>query len=621
MHAIKCLTNFINIDDESDQAIESFKDPIIKALIAFLETHQTLYAQECGTRTLIVLIQALEKGFEPYYGIIMTYFRNIISNVTSQEGETLRGLIVEGASLAGKSVERDRFIGDGKFILEAMSRFNLLNPSNPVVKCVESALCTFAEILGEDFTSFMPNVIPYVLEQAAMEVQNQEVDKEDYEDQNAKTDYYYEGDKIILYSKSQADDKADSIHALGVYAHSTKANFLPYVERAFEIVVKETSFKFCDEVPMNSFYCMEHILRSAALAAIQNPSLDAWIREMLKKILEITTECIRNKENSWNVRVAAIKALRGAFLVMDSKLQLTEQVSERIAAILGGTLESWAKCIQEEDYEDCDDDFFYAYYPIQECIDVILKRNYRVFIQPYIRHIHKAVLSMVSLDMEEYPGISLRVLASVAHYMPPSQIIQPLFADILNAHLEMARSKESFVMQEACAGLETLIETHPKVIQPFYEKVSAAIMEVVSTTSNSTSQSYLAVHDVGIATLSILIYEYGPRQDSSDLKFFLSKIPLFHSKEAAVKAHKLFCVLSQTYYQRIIGQNNENAPIVVQIFAKIIQSGHVTQEINKDIMTIVRSLAETVNENVLISNLTPELLEIFRKFVRQNNVH
>lgn len=623
MHAIKCLTDFININEESNQKLEPFKDSIIKALISFLDTHQTLYAQECGTRTLIVLIQVLETGFEPYYDVIMTYFRNIISNVTHQEGETLRGLVVEGASLAGKSVGRDRFISDGKFILEAMSRFNLLNPSNPVIDCVESALCTFAEILGEDFTSFMPNVIPYVLDKAAMEVQNQEVDKEDDEDQNSKTDYYYEGDKIILFNKSQADEKADSIHALGVYAHSTKANFIPYVERAFEVVVKETGFKFCDSVPMSSFSCMEHILRSVALAAIHNPSLNTGLHVMIKKMLEVTTECIQDKEKSWNVRVAAIRALKGTFLVMDSKLQLTEQVAENIAAILGRVLGPWAECAIKDDYDDCDDDFFDVFNVIQECIDAILRRNYNMFIQPYIRRIHKTVLSMISLDLDDYPGTSLRVLASVARYMPPAppQTIQPLFADILNAHLEMAASKDLLALQDVFNGLQTLVESHPKELQPSYEKVWAAIMGIIGTTIDSTSEEYLVTQDMAVATLGILIYEYGPRQDSSDLNMFLSKIPLAHSKEAAVKAHKLFCVLSQTYYQRIIGQNNENAPIVVQIFAKIIQSGFVTQEINRDIMAIVRNLAETVNESVLTSNLTPELLEIFSNFVKQNSTH
>lgn len=619
-HAVKCLINFIEMHKNPEEFSCSYRDPLMSLLIKFLNEHQTIYAQEVGIRTLIVLIKALDKYFEPYYNIIMPYFRNIMTKVHQPEGEILRGLVVEGASLAGKAVERERFIGDAKFILDAMSRVNMLNKSNPMIGYVESALCTFAEILGEDFTSFMPKVIPFVLEQAAMEVQNREVDKEledDGDDDQNKSDYYYDGDKTILYNLSQAKEKAESIYSLGVYAYATKANFINHAEEAFNIVMKEIDFEFYTDVRKNAFYSMEHILRSVALARIKNDAYSLGLQKMIKKILEVTTERIQNKDETWDVRIAAIDALKGVFLVVNKQIALNDSTSEHIAMALGNLFVPWAKKIVSEKYDDDDDDnFFLVFRHVQECIEAILQGHCKSFIGPYLKYIHKAVLSLATLENDESPDSSLRVLASIAQYIPPP-LDPALFTDIVNAHLELAKSFDETVLQTVCTGLETLIECHQEELRPRYEEVSAVLTGIIGAATTKDSQDILIVQDTAVVSLGVLIYGYGPRPDSSDLKLFISRIPLVHCREAGEKAHKLFCVFTQMYYQKIIGQNNENAPIVIQIFANIIKSGFITQETKRDIVSISRNLAESVNERILVSNLTPELLEVFRNLIGQ----
>lgn len=623
IQAIKCISNFIKIGKDQEHFFDNYKISIMNTLVKFLNTHQTIHAQEVGVRTLIVLIKALNKDFEPYYSTIMGYFRNLMSNLPQQEGETLRGLIVEGASLAGKAVERERFIGDAKFILDEMARVNMLNSNNPIVGCVEAALCTFAEILGEEFTSFMPNVIPYVLEQAGMEVQSREVDKEldnDDDDDRDKNDYYYEGDKIIMYNPSQAREKADSMHAIGVYAYATKANFIPYAEKAFKILLDGLNFKFYEEVPNNAFHSMEHVLRSVALACIHNPSLKAGLQTMIKKILEITTAYIENTELSWGVRIAAIDALKGTFLVIHRELLVVEQPSERVAKALGTVLVPWAEEVKSDSPDDNDEEcFFYLFDHVQECIDAILQNQREAFIGPYLTYIHKAVLSLVSNDVEDYPETSLRVLASIAQHTPSQSVDKTLLADILNAHLEMIKSTDGSILQAVFAGLEALIENQRENLHPEYERISAAITEFIRAPIQESSKSTAIAQDMAVVTLGVLIYEYGSRQDSSDLNMFLSKIPLTNCREAGEKANELFCAFTQRYYQRFIGQNNENVPIVIRIFANIIKSGFITQKFTQYTVSLVKSFAESVNEATLLSGLTPELSEIFRNFIRQNS--
>ena len=629
-HTVRCLTDFINADRtnviSAAGPLGPYKDRIIEGLKEFLSTHQTLRPQEEAMRTLIIIIRKLGRDFAPYYDPMMGYFQKVMSCVTSQEGRTLRGLALEAASLSGKVVGKERFEKDAKFVLGEMVKVNMTDHTDPQVGCVEAALCLFAEILGEDFAEFMPYVIPNVIASAGMDVPSQEVDMED-NDNDKDDDYYYEGDKIIRFYRGQAEDKAKHIQSLGVYAYSTRGKFIPYVEKSFAVVMESSKFKLCADVRREAFCTMEYLLRSTAIACMENngnAALVNGLQKMIEIILNAALECASNSEEVWEVRLAGIRALKGTFSVMGGQLSLTPETAMRVAGTLGSkVLGPWAKDMLENEEPECDDDadsYYSVFGCVQECIDAVFQKQWVAFFPAYGMHLHPIVLSLLSMNTEDnYPAIALKVLCGVVKYSP-KPLDGNLFNTILNAHLGLGTSEEGEILQEVCAGIEALAESHNPVFKQRLTEVRSAIMKIASMNIPQgmyDSGLYVAA-DMAVATLGVIIYNYGANQDFSDLGLFMLRIPLTSCREAGEKAHKLFCVFTQMFYARVMGQNYENVRIVISLLARIIETGFLKQEDRQVITSIVKDLAGKVDENVLVLDLTERLRNILRDFLQNN---
>jgi len=158
--------------------------------------------------------------------------------------------------------------------------------------------------------------------------------------------------------------------------------------------------------------------------------------------------------------------------------------------------------------------------------------------------------------------------------------------------LQHINSSHTGIRQSITYGLGVYCQYGADAIVPFLDQILNYLVELI-TKPDSRNKTFAASTENAISSVGKII-QYHPDKINDKLKdltrLWLTWLPIEIDLVEAKLVHKQLCQLIQTNHPFIFGDNFENLPIILNVFADIIYSKLVKKETNLQITAIIKEM-------------------------------
>ncbi|CUS09667.1 unnamed protein product [Tuber aestivum] len=294
-HAAAALVNFC--EEAEKEVLEPYLDDLLRHLLELLHNDQKRYVQEQALSTIATIADSAEVAFSRYYDTLMPLLFNVLNRPQDPESKDLRLLnakAMECATLIALAVGRERLGNDAVQLVQVLGRIqqNVTDPDDPQGSYLLHCWGRMCRVMGNDFLSYLPAVMPPLLELASAKADVQLLDDDEHVaqiEQEEGWELVPVRGKYIGIKTSALDDKYMAIELLVIYAQQLEAAFEPYVQSVMrDIAVPGLSFFFNDAVRVASARLVPQLLNSIRKANGPGSAqlVEIW-QPTLAKILDV----------------------------------------------------------------------------------------------------------------------------------------------------------------------------------------------------------------------------------------------------------------------------------------------------------------------------------------------
>nr|CAH8872708.1 unnamed protein product [Trichobilharzia regenti] len=222
--------------------------------------------------TVASVADAAEKKFLPYYDRFMPVLKYIMENAVHKDLRVLRGKTIECISLIGLAVGKEKFLQDVGPVMNLLLQTQTqpdsessVDDDDPQASYMISAWARICKLLGRDFESYLPVVMPQVLRSACVKPEICILDNDEADNVESDVDWQVVKlgeDRNYAIRTSGLEDKATACQMLVCYAREMKESFAPYCQQVLDIMVPLLDFYFNDEVRSAAAECLPFLLSS-----------------------------------------------------------------------------------------------------------------------------------------------------------------------------------------------------------------------------------------------------------------------------------------------------------------------------------------------------------------------
>lgn len=614
-HAASCIVNFV--DTGGEDAAVTYGPQFLEALRA-LCGNQNIRVQEIVTEALSNLVSAMGTSFTPYYDAFVPYLKSVISQAKEKDHRLLRGRAMETLSVIGVSVGKERFSGDALEVMREIMATQAIDADDPQIMYVESALGTFATLMGAEFEQFLPTVIPSALQRAAQELEIRVADNDNEEREGWEIVNF--GEKKIEIHTSQLDDKASALEALRTYADSTGAAFLPYVEKVLEIALKNTATLY-GEVRIMAYLVFPSLVKAVVAAVRAGKAAADVLRKLLDVVLSHITKVLPEEEEI-DVRVSGLDAIRDSLREVGEPC-LDEHQMNTVAEMLKTMLNMWiaqrardnkAKSEVAEDEETNDDieeiklTESEALSSMTDCIDAVFLCQKDAFAPAYRQFLQPIFAQLV--DPRRDPDEIARAICVADTIIEKAPALALENADFfVKLFLTYADSKQPDVRQAAVYGLGIAGSKYPQAsFAPYLPQTLQKLHAIATAPGALTDEDFGVANDNAVASVGRIIEAVGAALPSFDevLRVFVASLPLYNDEDESRATIHMLCSFVKSFPEKVLGAALERAPAVVKIFAEAALEGMIEKEDIPQIKSIVLELSSKVSPSALAAGLTQQ---------------
>jgi len=179
-HAAAALVNFCEAIGSEVEIIEPYLDGILERLLGLLRSDKR-YVQEQAVTTIATVADAAAEKFIKYYDHIMPLLIAAMQSGSGKEFRILRAKAIECATLIALAVGKETFSKDAMALMQIMAQIQCIGPvlirlniasitetDDPQASYLITAWGRICRTLGSQFAQFLPNVMPPLLESAAL---------------------------------------------------------------------------------------------------------------------------------------------------------------------------------------------------------------------------------------------------------------------------------------------------------------------------------------------------------------------------------------------------------------------------------------------------------------------
>ncbi|KAL4220293.1 Importin-5 [Mactra antiquata] len=611
-HGAAALVNF---SEECPKAIlVEYIDAIMNKLERVLNSKMNELMQK-GTKmvleqmvtTLASVADTAEEKFISYYDRFMPVLKSIVQNADNTNYKLLRGKTIECISLIGLAVGRDKFMQDCsdvmQLLLKTQTDMTDLADDDPQISYMIAAWARMCKILGKDFEQYLPLVMGPVLRAASLKPEVAVLDSEDLPDVENDTDWQF-----VTLSDQQSfgiktaglEEKSTACQMLVCYARELKEGFASYTEEVVNIMVPLLKFFFHDEVRMSAAESLPYLIECAQIRG-ENYVEEMWkyICPNLLKAIELEPEVTVLPEHMGSL-AKCIEILGKGCLNGEMMQQLTQILQKQFDLHFEKQTERQEKR-KDEDYDEVteeqlleeDDEDVYILTKVSDIIHAL----YGVYKEDYTPQFEILLPYVVKLvDMNRpWPDRQwgLCIFDDVLEHVGPGSVkyqeffLQSLLTSICDKQPEVRQAAVYGVGIMAMFGGDAYVHLFPEIIPRLVEVIQAPDsreVENVNPTENAIS-----------AVTKICKY-HGDKVNLQELlPLWMSWLPVKEDEDEASHIYGYLCDLVETNNPLVLGENNVNLPILVQIISESLHHNVLDKDL--EVKNRVLNLARAIMTN------------------------
>lgn len=452
-----------------DAILEGLGADIIQYLQLLMEKLLFLLDNATQTETRATVIAAIGsaahaagEAFQPYFNDVLPRIVQYMTLKESTEDQLLRGVASDTAGSIAEAVGADVFRPYTQNLMGlAIEQLQLDSPR--LRECSYALFSNFVRVFGEEFSVYLPSIMPEILISCRAEEKNETVLDEEVDLTTGGMDDDLDDDfENFNFNSAIADEKEFAVDALGELFANTKTHFLPYLDASLIELQKLTSHLF-DGVRKSATQSLFSFLKT--LYVMSNPS--PWsvgvpatyvvhenVQTLINSIIPMTLE-LWKEEDDRSVVVQTcqefVSALRliGPILVSDC----LEDIAENLLEIF----QKKSICQQsfdDGDYDEEDDDLESESLLISSAGDLVAAlcetvgpnfSNYFKVYLPLITKYYKPTKTQAERSMAV--GCLGECIGGIKTAVTPfTETLLPIFTKACHDEDELVRSNAAFAL-------------------------------------------------------------------------------------------------------------------------------------------------------------------------------
>ena len=373
--------------------VESLPNSILKkytdVMISKIEANMNREASSGRRFTLQQLVTllasiagSLDDDFSPYFERFMPGLNQIIQStvsVSSEESDAsltkLRGKAIECYSIIGLAVGAEKFGKYAKDFMDAMLKVQLTPEmwaeEDETISYTISAWARMSKVLGEEFSMYLPQVMPPLLQACRItpEVQMIGDEEEPNLDEEKWQVVRLPGDTSQLGIKTSCLElKATACSMLVCYCREVGASqkFAPYMDEIVKLALQLLTFYFHEDVRVHAAEILESVVKhhgiepwqaydmcSAFISAIQSDPDETVVPELLDMFAKSIENLLATPEKIFkDKQLSTIFEILGEFLKehIDKSIERSDRRINDKQNVDEGDEEEMVEAAEEDEY-------------------------------------------------------------------------------------------------------------------------------------------------------------------------------------------------------------------------------------------------------------------------------
>eukprot|EP01091_Cochliopodium_minus_P017432 TRINITY_DN6828_c0_g1_i1.p1 TRINITY_DN6828_c0_g1~~TRINITY_DN6828_c0_g1_i1.p1 ORF type:complete len:1109 (-),score=350.97 TRINITY_DN6828_c0_g1_i1:38-3364(-) len=612
-HGASSVVNFC--EGVKAKYVEKWVDPFMQVLLVMLQGGK-LIVQEEVLSAIASLALTVKNSFIGYYDKLMPLLKNILKNATGKELRQLRGKAIECVTMMAVAVGKEKFMQDAKYIIEVLVEVQKGNmePDDPQISFMLQAWARLCKILGDDFSSLLPVVMPPLFKSASQHVEAKiATNLETYEEMRQEGwEFVPLANQSLGVKTSILEEKATAVHMIQLYATNLKEVLIPYVKQSVEICLPLLHFYFSDEVRNNAATAMGPLMCSAVENAKKNPTEQnkLFVQTMWNLILPEMLECIV-KEISIEVLSIKIDGLTAVFNEVDAKV-LTEKQMQEISEIFikiatkmfsrrdkRNLKKKSVDCDEEEailieDENKAEEDLLTS---LTEWNGSIIKHHGVPWFQLIANQVSPMMKKMFeedSLMTDKISGVCL--FDDFLEYASPTS--HPLFDMFFSQFFPLCASENDALRQACVYGIGILAQKAEQKFSPYVTQALNVLVQIINAPQSRDIKNVYPTENAIAAVGKFLLYRSKEIENEKVMSAYVSFLPVMEDKIESKVTYDQLCIFIEKQHPNIWGNNFSNANKIVEILVTIYDSDLIDKAISLRVQTILKNIGRIIPQQV-----------------------
>ncbi|KAJ9075572.1 importin subunit beta-3, variant 2 [Entomophthora muscae] len=355
-HAAAALLNLCERLDKT--MLEPYLSILLDKLFSLLNGSPA-YIQEQVLTTIASIADSAEDRFGLYYDSIMPMLVTIMEGAVGKEYQMLRAKAIECSSLIGLAVGSERFRPNAESFANLLYKIQgeVTEVDDPLASYLQQAWTRVALILGKEFLSYLPLVIPELVVAADQKPNVVILEKDEEPEENYPSDQGWEfrrahGQQVGIRT-SLMDDKCTAIEMLICYAQALESEFASYASDLIPRMLALFNFYFHSGVRHAAIRSIHPLLYCLIDAGYDRSDIDALRKEIF--IVQMRQLNIESEQEYVNLVLSSfhevINVVGPQSLTRSEVVKFNTVVMPRVERVVE-QLSEYARVSSQPDYDE-----------------------------------------------------------------------------------------------------------------------------------------------------------------------------------------------------------------------------------------------------------------------------
>lgn len=604
-HTSAAIINFAEHFDSD--LCKPYLDGLLNKLLGLIRGGNKIVIEQ-ALSAVASLASCSNKDFLPYYDTFVPILKDILITANQKDQRMLRGKAIECISIFGIAVGKEKFMQDGKFVMELMAKIQNepAEPDDPQREFILQAWTRISTCLGEDFVPYLQYVMPPLIASASLDapIRIHDINAPE-DDTELGWDYIDMGEAKISIHTAVLDEKAQACHSIFSYAAEMKEHFFPYVEQCSKLLVPLMTFGYHDGVRGAALSIMPELIESTKsyltksgnpdrkllndlFAFIYPPLVEAVKTETDPEVLQLGIEALHESIGVMGDNTLSESSLKDLLLVVKDLILATQNRRSKLSkSNPEGDADDSVMIREELDKEDDIND------EIAEVLCVLVKYHKAYFL-PVFQSTDLAQMTLKMSQKTSPPSerqLSICIFDDLIEYTHEQSY--PLFNHFIPLMLDYALDPHPGVRQAATYGLGCCAQFGGAVVKPYLPQILEVILKEINQQHAKVVNEMIPPTENAISSLGKII-QYQADFIGDKVPFlvdlWVNWLPIEMDKVEAKLVHQQLCHFIRHINSFVFGPNGKNLPKVLDIFGKIVDTDLVNEETQVTIKEILASL-------------------------------